>query len=187
MKEILQPVISKDNAGAIFQNLTQKKLLKIIPAPGMKALQLELMYLPFYIFEVTTEDRGEARNALFSADGIQGAVVPFSPVIEVYAESTGIRIRDFVLSKERAEDRIGAHMKGLALEQSMKLRRTISVKRIEYKQKLQFPFWIVYFQKKEKYDFKAIDAISGEFTPLTMRQVFLNIFRQEQQFTITEE
>jgi len=187
MKEILQPVISKDNAGAIFQNLAQKKILKIIPATRMNALQIELMYLPYYIFEATIEDRGETRNAFYSVEAIQGAVVPFSPMTEVYAESTGILIRDFVLSKERAEDKVAAHLRGVVLGQSMKLKRTVSVTHIEYKQKLQFPFWVVYFQKKEKYDFKAIDAISGEFTPLSMRPVFLNIFREEKQLTISEE
>ena len=44
-------------------------------------------------------------------------------------------------------------------------------------QKVLYPFWVGYFQKGNKYDFKAVDAVSGEMMGVTMRKVILKAFR----------
>ena len=178
MKKILQPVISRDDTETIFQNFAQKKVLKIFPAPKLKSVRLEMIYMPFFIFEITLEEKDRLHQVLFSADGIQGNVAPFSPESEVYTYETDCQTYDFVISKDVAEKRVTEFSRGLVLEHGLKFNRNTSVKQIAFKQNIYFPFWIIYFQKKGRYDFKAIDAISGELTPITMRQVFLNVFRQ---------
>ena len=45
-------------------------------------------------------------------------------------------------------------------------------------EKVHYPFWVGYFEKRGSYDFKALDAVSGEAQGVKMRKVFLAAFRQ---------
>jgi hypothetical protein len=44
--------------------------------------------------------------------------------------------------------------------------------------KIYYPFWVGYFKKKKGYDFKALDAVSGEIQGVRMRRVFMRVFRE---------
>lgn len=142
-------------------------------------MKMELLYLPFFIFEIEMEEKGAIRHVRFSADGILGNVAPFSPETETYAEQTDCQTFDFVITKSEAEKKVCEFSRGLVLEHGLKFNRNASVKQVEFSDKIQFPFWFFYFLKKGKYDFKAMDAVCGEFTPIKMRQVFLKAFGQK--------
>lgn len=179
MKKLLQPIISIENAESLFQELAKKKKLKIFPSPHLSLMKTEMLYLPFFIFEIELEEKGTIRHVRFSADGIEGIVSPYSPESESHAEQTDCQTYDFVITKSEAEMRVRELSRGLVLEHGLKFNRNASVKQIEFREKIHFPFWIFYFQKKGRYDFKAMDAVSGEFTPIKMRQLFLKVFGQK--------
>ncbi len=149
-------------------------------------MKMEMLYLPFYIFEITLEEKRKIRQVHFSADGIDGNVAPFSPETETYAEQTDCQTFDFVITKIEAKKRVCDFSRGLVLEHGLKFNRNASVKDIVFNEKIHFPFWIFYFKKRGRYDFKAMDAVSGEFTPLKMRQVFLKLFSQKHFFSVSK-
>ena len=53
-----------------------------------------------------------------------------------------------------------------------------SVQEISEPERVHYPFWVAYFKKRGAYDFKALDAVSGEIQGVKMRKVFLAAFRQ---------
>lgn len=66
----------------------------------------------------------------------------------------------------------------LLLEHRLRNRRTVSIREISEPERVHYPFWVAYFKKRGSYDFKTVDAVSGEVQGIKMRKVFLAAFRQ---------
>lgn len=66
----------------------------------------------------------------------------------------------------------------LLLEHGLRNKRKVSVQTISEPEEVHYPFWVAYFRKRGSYDFKALDAVSGEVQGVKMRKVFLAALRQ---------
>ncbi|UCF21162.1 MAG: hypothetical protein JSU87_07180, partial [Gemmatimonadota bacterium] len=66
----------------------------------------------------------------------------------------------------------------LMLEHGLRNKRKVSIRAISEPERVHYPFWVAYFKKRGSYDFKALDAVSGEVQGIKMRKVFLAAFRQ---------
>jgi hypothetical protein len=64
------------------------------------------------------------------------------------------------------------------LEHGLRTRTHPSAEEISEGRKVLYPFWVAYFKKKKGYDFKAIDAVSGEIQGIRMRRLFMNALRK---------
>jgi hypothetical protein len=83
-------------------------------------------------------------------------------------------VQDATVARETALD----EYRWLMLEHGLRNKRAVSVQEISEPEKVHYPFWVAYFKKRGSYDFKALDAVSGEAQGIKMRKVFLAAFRQ---------
>jgi hypothetical protein len=68
----------------------------------------------------------------------------------------------------------------MLLEHGLRNKTTTTVNEIATAEQMLYPFWVGYIRKGDTYDFKALDAVSGEVQGVRMRKVFSRAFRQLQ-------
>ncbi len=68
--------------------------------------------------------------------------------------------------------------KRMLLEHGLRNKVATTVHDISDAEQMLYPFWVGYLQKGDGYDFRALDAVSGEAQGVRMRKVFLRAFRQ---------
>lgn len=172
----ISPKISIEEVKTI---LTQKKSLfpiKIRPR-SIYPKRIELIYVPFYLFEAILEGNGVERRSLISVDGLVGEPSFYTSEDLQATDKMEVPTCDVSISKEDAMKISTDFCKGLVLEQGLKFRKYSVVKQVRYLKQIFYPFWIGYFQKGKHYDFKAVDAVTGEIQRIKMRQLFLNALR----------
>jgi hypothetical protein len=187
----VKPKISHHQAEIIFSikkssiSLTPRPFLRRNPSiPG----RLELLYIPFYLFDVLVEKEVKSNKRSFSprqyvsltVDGFMGHAV-------LYAKD-GLDVEngpkrpaptcDFEISANQASKIALEQYKGVLLEHGMRTHSQTYATKISEGRKIFYPFWVGYFQKKRGYDFKALDAVSGEIQGVRMRRVFMKAFRK---------
>lgn len=84
----------------------------------------------------------------------------------------------FAKSPDAARQTALQEYRSLLLEHGLRNRRLVSVKGVSDPDHVHYPFWVAYFKRRGSYDFKALDAVSGEAQGVRMRKVFLAAFRQ---------
>ncbi|MFB0565370.1 MAG: hypothetical protein ACETWK_06800 [Candidatus Aminicenantaceae bacterium] len=140
--------------------------------------RIELIHLPFYIFDVFVNREGEKKKITLSVDGLLGNTVFFIRENINFKDKTSLFSCDFELSPSDAGRIILNEYKGLLLEHGLRTRRYPKAEEISPGIKIFYPFWVGYFKKRKGYDFKALDAVSGEIQGVKMRKVFMRAFRQ---------
>jgi hypothetical protein len=173
---ILAPLISKQQAEEIFTNSSRTFFRRILRKEA-RPFRLELLYLPFYIFEVIFNQNDSLKTTEFSVDGLLGNVTFFAPMERNLTDCTKNQTIEFSLPLEQAEKLVLEKCKTLILEQGMKFHKDATIQSIQFSKNLYYPFWVAYFKKGKRYDFRALDGVSGEIQGIQMRKVFLKAFR----------
>ncbi len=122
-----------------------------------------------------------------AVDAVLGATVFFigdALVRRPRCEGTACQ---FVQSPSAARETARQEYRWLLLEHGLRNKRTVSIREISEPEKVHYPFWVAHFKKRGTYDFKALDAVSGEVQGMKMRKVFLAAFRQMAQQARPEE
>lgn len=185
----VKPKISRQQAENIYavkkSSLWSKLLLKKNQSPPQR---LEVVYLPFYLFDVLVEkeEKGQKdtptsqQQVTLSVDGLLGHAV-------LYAEDALDAEKDpqapapscdFELSSSDAAKMALDQYKGILLEHGLRTRSHPHATDISEGRKIYYPFWVAYFKKKKGYDFKALDAVSGEIQGVRMRKLFIYALRK---------
>jgi hypothetical protein len=139
--------------------------------------RLEIVYLPFYVFEVLVFPSGQ--NVALSVDGLLGHAVLYAETSLEIDKDLVMRTCDFELLPSAAEKIAMDQYRGILLEHGLRTRSHPQAKEISEGKKIFYPFWVGYFKnKKGFYDFKALDAVSGEIQGIKMRRVFIKALRQ---------
>ncbi len=148
--------------------------------------RVEIIYLPFYLFDILVKRDDKAQKdgtpgtqiVRLSVDGILGHSVLFVKEDLDLADNHFLPVHDFLISPSVAEKIALKEYKGILLEHGLRTRSFSQADKILRSQKIFYPFWIGYFKKGRGYDFKALDAVSGEIQGIRMRKIFLKAFRQ---------
>jgi hypothetical protein len=85
---------------------------------------------------------------------------------------------DFVQNATVARETATEEYRWLLLEHGLRNKTAVSIEKISEAERVYYPFWVAYFKRRGSYDFKALDAVSGEIQGIKMRKVFLAAFRQ---------
>ena len=169
--------------------ISSEQAVKLLSAPGRSFLsklrrtpdppaRTELLYLPYYCFCITLSGPTDEPLVRVAVDGFSGDGVFFcSDDLERVAVGDA-QSCDFELSQADARDIVLDQYKRLLLEHGLRNKTKTSVESISDAEAILYPFWIGYTRKGEAYDFKALDAVSGEAQGIRMRKVFLRAFRQ---------
>jgi hypothetical protein len=147
----------------------RKKILK----------QIELVFLPFYYFELRTESKkSDLQRANFVVDGITGVYSLFDPIELTNTPPVNTSVFQFELTLPRAREIGLFEYKRSLLNYGLKQHVFIEVKEILLEEKFFYPFWIGYYVVGKKYDFLVIDALSGKMPGIKLRRAFLSAFNQ---------
>lgn len=186
----VEPKISQQQAETIFA--TQKSHLPFIPElfPRKNLIlpqRLEVLYLPFYLFDVVLEKQNREQKNIhrnqqkvtLSVDGVLGHAVLYAEEgldIESGVKKPALAC-DFEISSSDAAKMALGQYRGILLEHGLRTRSHPNAKEISEGKKIYYPFWIGYFKKKKGYDFKAVDAVSGEIQGARMRRLFVRALK----------
>ncbi len=124
-----------------------------------------------------SQDAGTQRVGI-AVDAVLGSTVFFIGDTLVRESGCDGAACKFVQSPEVARETAVQEYRWLLLEHGLRSKRTVSIREISEPQKVHYPFWVAYHKKRGSYDFKALDAVSGEVQGIKMRKVFLAAFRQ---------
>jgi hypothetical protein len=173
----LKPKISGEEARIL---LTQKKKFFREKYFQKKAelTRVELIYLPILLFEADLEGKTVQFQRKLSVDALTGYPSFFyADENDLDTERPEAVCTEFLLSEEEALKVAKEYCRGYFLEQGLRVRQHATLLDIRYLKQLYFPFWVGYFKKSGKYDFKAVDAISGASQGVRLRKIFLKAFR----------
>jgi hypothetical protein len=171
------PSITREQAIDLFSSRTSSFFSKLSRQPAAP-IRTELLYIPYYRFVLELSGATEEPLARIAIDGLLGEGVFFmtgSLELEPFGDE---RRCDFALSPATAREIASDQYKRLLLEHGLRNKSKTTVSSISEAELLLFPFWIAYTRKGDSYDFKALDAVSGEAQGIRMRKVFLTAFRQ---------
>jgi hypothetical protein len=140
--------------------------------------RVELVYLPYYFFDIEVAQDDGTQTVGVAVDGILGATVFFIGDTLVRESLCDGALCDFVKSPNEARETAVQEYRWLMLEHGLRNKRAVTVEEISEPERVHYPFWVAYFKRRGSYDFKALDAVSGEIQGIKMRKVFLAAFRQ---------
>jgi hypothetical protein len=186
----IEPKISRQQAENLF--VIKKSSLSLIfklfsGKSQISPERMEVLYLPFYLFDVLVEkeEKGQKNTApsqqhvTLSVDGLLGhAVLYAEDALDIEKDpKTPTPSCDFEISSSTAAKMALSQYKGILLEHGLRTRSHPRAEEISEGRKIYYPFWVGYFKKKRGYDFKALDAVSGEIQGVRMRRVFINALK----------
>lgn len=187
----VQPKISEQQAENIFssKNSSMSVISKLLSRNKLISPErIEIVYLPFYLFDVWVEkekkgqkntQKGQQKITL-SVDGLLGHAVLFAGNSWDAGKEpkTHAPACDFAISSSDAAKIALDQYKGILLEHGLRTRSHPHAEDISEGRTIYYPFWIGYYRKKKGYDFKALDAVSGEIQGIKMRRIFINALRK---------
>jgi hypothetical protein len=187
----IKPKISLQQANTILhtKQIPHTLMYKLLPPQKPSSPEkVELLYLPFYLFDVLVEkiEKGQSKTlqnnqrVSLSVDGLLGHVVLYADTNLNFEKErkTAVPACNFEISASEAAKKALDQYKGILLEHGMRTRRSSNAKEISEGQKIYYPFWIGYYQKRHGYDFKAVDAVSGEIQGMRMRRIFVRMLKK---------
>lgn len=184
----IKPKISQQHAEYIFSaKKTSIPLISKLLSGKRFALpeRSEVIYLPFYQFDVLIEkerkrkkeDFSPQQTVTLSVDGLLGHVVLYAADALDFEINPKTPACDFELSSSDAAKLALDQYKGILLDHGLRTRTHPRAEEISEGRKIYYPFWIGYFKKKKGYDFKALDAVSGEIQGVRIRRVFMKALK----------
>jgi hypothetical protein len=176
-KVYVSPKISEEEAREILCRKS-RFLRSRIGGGDCQPLKVELIYLPFHLFELALSNHRGDRMVTVAMDGVLGHMIFLMKDDLEYESGNGQQICNFVLKSDDAREEAIDQYRWSLLEHDLRNKRMITVQEIVSQKQIFYPFWIGYILKKKGYDFRACDGISGEIQGIKMRKVFLGAFRE---------
>jgi hypothetical protein len=177
------PEISKERAENI---LSQQKFFSSFRFRKKVILpkRVEMIYLPFYLFEVESQCDGcsdgagkQKGKAAVVLDGLLGDNLFFIRENIAYSDRIDKPVCPFVLSRSDARRMALDKYKWLQLEHRLRMKQKLVSGEITGSKMIFYPFWVGYYQRRGAYDFRIMDGVSGEVQGVRMRKVFLKALR----------
>ena len=167
----------------------QDKAIELLTSPGSSLAakfgrkptaptRTELLFLPYYCFDVELSGSGNGQTVRVAVDGLSGDAVFFITRELEFTSLEDQQSCDFEISAHDAQEIAADQYKRMLLEHGLRNKTATTVHGISDADRTLYPFWVGFFRKGNTYDFKALDAVSGEVQGVRMRKVFLKAFRQ---------
>ena len=168
----VQPKLNRDQA---FEQLCKP------PGPLRKnrnPKSLEIVCLPYFVLEVQVSLATGITTTEISVDGLVGTFAFFDrSKLNISQEGEGLLPR-FELSEDQARKVALEEYRRHLLHRGLKQRKRASVDKVIRVEKMYYPYWVGYFEKQGRYNFDAIDAVSGARQGAKMRAAFIKAFAQ---------
>jgi len=171
------PTLSKEQA-TVSLSAASSSFPARLWSRAIQPTRVELIYLPYYFFDIKFSQDGGTRRVGVAIDAVLGTTVFFIGDTLVRRPGCHGPACDFVQSPSVARKTAAEEYRWILLEHGLRNKRAVSLQEISEPERVHYPFWVAYFKKRGSYDFKALDAVSGEVQGVKMRKVFLAAFRQ---------
>ncbi len=169
--------ISKEEARKTLSQRSSFLPIRIKRMP-ISPKKIELMHLPFYLMVLLLNGESGKREVTISLDGLLGSSVFFAKSDLTYTVNIENPVCPFVISQTEAQRKAIKYYKWLLLEHGLRTRTKSTVEKVTGVKAIYYPFWVGYFQRSKAYDFKAIDAVTGELQGVKMRKILLKALRE---------
>jgi len=140
--------------------------------------KVELVHLPYYIFRATVSQGGDEHEIMVCVDGIACGFSFFNGNGVAFHDEASGEVFDFRVSAKEAERACRDSLRWHLVRQALRLKVKPSVKAIHSVEELYYPYWVAYFRRRDRYEFRAADAVTGEIQGVRMRNAFLTAFSQ---------
>lgn len=144
-------------------------------------VRIEERHIPCYLFELLFRSSRRERRIHVVCDALRGKVrrvdwpQAFVPELEL---SDGA-----ALDEAQALKRVGDEFRWFSFSSGLRVRRKYHLEEVVSRGKLAYPFWVIYYRKKERYNFSVFDAISGKREDFFTREIFLDLFGLKRRVT----
>ena len=139
-----------------------------------KIVKIDLFYLPFYLFIITTvTSKKDSVSELICIDGVEGTFSFFRET--EYSNTPGILsfVVNSIIEMEKARQLGLEEYRRILLKLNFKNRIALEVKSIKFVKKVFYPYWVGYYYRGTSLDFETIDGLNGEKQGNKMRPVFI--------------
>jgi hypothetical protein len=140
--------------------------------------KLELVGVPHYLFEVEIKE-SKAGPAAVAVEAVEGTVAVLEPGAKfVDAEDRDLRLATMVrfpvvLTREEAVAKVRTDFRWMLLSRALRRRQAHEITAVRGGELFYYPYWLGYFRRRGRWDFEAVDAVSGMGQGSTMRRVIL--------------
>ena len=173
----ITPGILKENAQNIFSQRKSFLSRRFGKKKPVFPKRVELIYLPFYLFEVVSSSEERKQEVMVCLDGLLGDNLFFFRENMAYKDKVEQPVCPFILTPAEAQQKAADKYKWLQLEHKLRIKQEFKMGEISEGKRIFYPFWVGYFERGKGYDFKIMDAVSGEVQGIRMRKVFLKALR----------
>ena len=173
----VSPTLSKEQATARLCTPATSFPARLWSKP-IQPTRVELIYLPYYFFQFEISQETGTQKVGIAIDAVIGANVFFVGDTLVRTAGCDGPTCDFLQSPPAAREAAENEYRWLLLEHGLRNKRKVSIAETSEAERVHYPFWVAYYKRRRSYDFKALDAVSGELQGIKMRKLFLAAFRQ---------
>lgn len=139
-----------------------------------EVVKLEKQFLPCYVFELFFRGKNEEKRVFVLCDGLHGKVRRIIwPQSLVESDEN---LPKFMLDEQAAHKRVNEEAQWTLFPLRLRMKRKYRLVSARKITQVGFPFWIVYFKKREHYSFSVFDGISGKAEDAFGREIFLEVF-----------
>jgi len=139
-----------------------------------KIVEIDLIYLPFYLFIITTvTSKKDSVNELICIDGVEGTFSFFKETEYTSTPELPGFVVNSVIEMEKAKQFGLEEYRRVLLKLSLKNRIAIEVESIKFDKKVFYPYWVGYYYRGKSLDFETIDGLNGEKQGNKMRSIFI--------------
>lgn len=169
----IQPLIEKRDA----QELLARGAWKF--SASKPILRVQLFYLPSYLIKLQVSANDEEKQQHVCVDALDGVLAFIDPQHLSFSQTGTIKTCPYVLPQDKAEALAVEQYRRHLLRSSLHTRVRMEVKGVLSVSSLYYPFWIGFFKRKGKLDFRVIDAVSGHMQGAAVKPVFIKALLQE--------
>ena len=139
----------------------------------------ELVYLPYYVHKAVVRQGDAEYEVVACTDGIEGGFSFFNVEEMTSSDEAPEEVIDFVLSPEEAVRCCRDNLRWHLVRQGLRLKVKARVEEVRGTQRLYYPYWVAYFERGGRYDFRTADGVTGEVQGVRMRSLFLKAFLKD--------
>jgi hypothetical protein len=152
-----------------------------LPPFRMRVIEkIELVGVPHYLFEVEIKD-SPAGPASVAVEAVEGTVAVMEPGAEFFeGDDRDLRrsrlpavTLPVVLTREEAEVKVRTDFRWILLSRALRRRQAHEITAVRGGELFSYPYWLGYYRRRGRWDFEAVDAVSGMGQGSTMRRVIL--------------
>lgn len=136
-------------------------------------VKIEEHDLPCYVFELHFRSSIKTKKIFVICDGLKGKVRRLSWP-QTYSSSLRHN-EDFSVDEETAVKKVKEELRWFSFLTGLRIKRKYHLEEVVAHGEVGYPFWVVYFKRKGKYNFSVYDALSGKKEDFFGKEIFLQV------------